>query len=438
MTESLGLVNLIGLLILGVAWLVTVRLVFARRSSEGDDLMQRGMTIAGWLLLMLGMLGLLTALVGPVAVVVWPVVLLISSMAIGRYRHSERRALLWSMALAAERATPIEQAVRAFADERYDETGLRVARFANELEKGVSLPEAIKNSRNFLPFDAQLACGVGWQAGCLGPALRKVVEFQEEFESHLRAVLEKFLYLALLASVLSGCMFYLLLVVVPRIEMIFVEFDLELPSLTIAVISLSNAFLWLRAQLTVIVIPILGLSVSLTDLIIVASLCFMATVVFYYVGWITWEPLFVRRLWRRVHTAWILRMLAFLVAQRRPMEQNVRLLSSNYPAAYIAQRLYIATGLIASGQPWCDALVARKLIRPSDAAVLRAAERAGNLEWALEEMAQSNLRRLAFRYRALLNVVFPLVILLFGGVMAVVAASLLFPLFTVIRQLAIS
>jgi hypothetical protein len=48
------LLNLFGLLVLGAAWLATVRLVFARRSSEGDDLMQRAMTIAGWLMVHLG------------------------------------------------------------------------------------------------------------------------------------------------------------------------------------------------------------------------------------------------------------------------------------------------------------------------------------------------------------------------------------------------
>jgi type IV pilus assembly protein PilC len=427
MTDRFGLVNLVGLLPLGAAWLVAVRLVFARRSSQGDDVVQRGMTIAGWLLVLVGLGGLLALFVGPVAVVVWPVMLVILSTAVGRFRHNERRSLLWAMALAAERGIPLEQAAAAFADERYDETGLRAARLAQELERGVPLPEALRMSGNFLPFDAKLACGIGWQAGCLGPALRSVLDFQEEFEQYLRGAIEKFLYLAILLLAFGLIGTFLMLKIVPAMSQIYAEFALELPLATEYLIRVADAVAF-GPKLRALPLPIQIAVDVVYSLLLLAALVFIVGSILYYLGWITWEPWLLRRLWRRMHTAWILRYLGFLVEQGRPLEQAVRLLAANYPAGYIAQRLYHAAGLLAGGQHWCDALLAQRLIRPSDAGVLRAAERADNLSWALAEMSESNLRRLGLRLRAFLGAAFPLVIVFFGVVIFAVVVSLFLPM----------
>ena len=47
--------------------------------------------------------------------------------------------------------------------------------------------------------------------------------------------------------------------------------------------------------------------------------------------------------------------------------------------------------------------------------VANAAARTGNLAWALEEMADSSVRRSAYRLRAFLGVAFPLVVMIYGG-----------------------
>ncbi len=438
MENLLGLINLMPLLALGVAWLVTVRLVFARRSSQGDDLMQRGMTIAGWVMVLLGVLGLLAMFVGPVAFVAWLIFLVIMAMAVGQYRQSERRALLWGLALAAERGIPLEQAANAFADERYDETGLRAARLARELERGTPLPDAVKQSRNLLPFDARLACGVGWQGGCLGPALRRVVEFQEEFENYVRAATEKLFYLLLVGAASLIVATFLIVRIVPSLDTTYQEFGLEMPRATLAVIELSDWADWLLQFNSPAVVPMfgsLGLDLDVADLLILVALMFCLVVILYYVGWIRWEPWLVRRIWRRAHTAWILRYLAFLTQQGRPLEFGVRLLAANYPAGYIAMRLFRATGLMSGGRDWCDALRAQGLIRTADVAALRAAQRAGNLPWVMEELSESHLRRLVLRFRAFLSIVLPISVLLCGGVLLALVMSVLLPVPTIIMGL---
>ena len=62
----------------------------------------------------------------------------------------------------------------------------------------------------------------------------------------------------------------------------------------------------------------------------------------------------------------------------------------------------------------------------------RAAERTGNLAWALEEMAESNVRRSVYRIQAWINVAFPASLLVLGGCVLLIAFAMLSPLFKMI------
>ena len=75
------------------------------------------------------------------------------------------------------------------------------------------------------------------------------------------------------------------------------------------------------------------------------------------------------------------------------------------------------------------------LIGASEMSVFQAAQRAGNLPWALEEMAESGLRRFAYRFRATVDVLLPLGLLAFGGLVLFIGLGLLLPLFSLINFL---
>jgi type II secretory pathway component PulF len=108
----------------------------------------------------------------------------------------------------------------------------------------------------------------------------------------------------------------------------------------------------------------------------------------------------------------------------------------HYPKGWVRRRLDRVFTTVCAGADWIDSLRAQGLIRPADSAVLRAAERVGNLPWAMREVAESNRRRFNYRVYVLLQVLFPLVILLVGLTVAVFAAAYFTPLVTLIQRLA--
>ena len=88
------------------------------------------------------------------------------------------------------------------------------------------------------------------------------------------------------------------------------------------------------------------------------------------------------------------------------------------------------------GESWIDALWHQGLIRPTDAEVLASASEVGNLAWAMRELAETGERRLAFRFQAVIQTLFPLVVVGFGLVVVFLAIAFFAPLSMLIRRLA--
>jgi type II secretory pathway component PulF len=76
------------------------------------------------------------------------------------------------------------------------------------------------------------------------------------------------------------------------------------------------------------------------------------------------------------------------------------------------------------------------LLGKTDLALLQAARRNGNLAWAAREMADSNRRRFIYRMNAVLDVILPLIIVVYGLLMAAVAVAVFFPMANLIQGLA--
>ena len=415
--------NSAGFIILGVATLWSVRLIYGARRGPSDDLLKRLFLLAGWILILGGSLGF----VGPATglfFLLYLVCFVLAMAAYFRYMRGERRALLWSLAIAAERGIPLEQAARAFADERSVQIGTRVAKLANLLEDGVPLPSAVRMSGNPLTMDALLAASLGAETGAMGPALQMSLDHAEHLEETFRNILARYLYVVFVVCVAGTVLAFTMLRIVWVWGEMFEELELELPASTCLLIALSDPVVrfW----------PLLFLLL----LLFIVALAFLAPPVRYFPLWSLLEPPFYGRLWIRYDGSLILRSLALCVRLRKEIAPTVFMLSRQYPTRNVSRRLLRASQRIDEGVHWCDALRDVGILRRVDVAVLKAAERAGNLAWALDEMADSALRRCEYRLRTWLNVGFPVVVVILGGMVAFIVISLFMPLVALIRGLA--
>ena len=421
LAKALLILAPLGLIVagLGLLWAQARATSYGRAGSPGR--LAGAVSTIGWLLFLLGVFAAVGLMTHVFFVVAWIVTAVVMGSLVYRYRSGERRSLLWTLMLAAEREIPLETAARAFAKERHDHIGRRALDLAEYLEAGLPLALALRRSRLPFPQAVLLAAELGQQTGNLGGALRQALGRTDEPELMLRSAAERAFYLVFLILFGLALWTFMMIKIVPAFEKIFQGFDMELPLITVWVIGVANLF------------------ATYWPLVLLMALALMVAVersLSYYTGS---SPRYLPAVgsgWERADRSVIMRWLAHAVRQSRPLPDMMRLISGYLTRPGLRRKLEWAAKRIDQGADWTECLGKAGLIRRPEVAVFRSAQRTGNLAWALEEMAQSSARRSAYRLHAMINLAFPAALIAFGGSVLFLMFGILAPLFHMIQVLA--
>jgi type II secretory pathway component PulF len=477
MNQALGPFSLILLLIPAVALRIAVRALYGPRRLTPADPMQLVLSLSSTIMFVLAGLGFLVGLIGqwylliPLAIGL----IVIVFMVIDRTRHAEHRGLIWALAAAAQRGVPLAEAARAYADETLGDTGRRALSLAEALERGEPLSTAIRSARLRVSPAMSLAVRMGERLGLLGQAMRQQIDDSQQIDLALRDLIGRFFYLATVLLVMIGACSFVMLKIVPEFQKMFEEFGLKLPAMTQFVIRLaSNTQLLLLVTFSFGAVVVCGSSgiliASIQSLLqrlwpihpgknsllnfvqrfvrtCLATALFLLLAAFwwpivlvgpfilYYVGWFPRNLPIIWRLFKRYDGALVMRALALAVRRQIPLPQALHLVAESFPLSIVAGRLREAASRVEGGMDWCQSLEQTGLIGQADAAVLAAAQRTGNLDWALEEMADSALRREVYRLQVLLQILFPMVLLAIGMFEFLFVVGLFLPLISLIQGL---
>lgn len=409
------------LLPLGIALHWSLRMVYGIGRRRRDDLLLMAVSIAAWLMIIAGTLGPLLNLSGILSLVMIVAFFVIAAVTVETYQGAQQRALLWALAVAAERDLPLPEAARAFAADRVDEAGRRADRLADLLEAGVELPEALRLSKNRMPLDAALAAHLSHQTGDFTAVLRDTLREGSRYHPVWDSLWQRVAYLLVLVTFAVFLAIYLIVEVVPTYGVIFADYETDIPPITRFVVAASESVVnyWL-----------LFVPLAILPLILIFYGMLYAS------GWFRWEPPGISWLTRRYHGTMVLRFLAQAVEAGQPFDQTLRLLAEKYPRDHVRARLYRVVARVEEGHDWCGALRRSGLIGGAEAAVLESAQRVGNLSWALREMAESALRRITYRWGWIFHLAIPAVLILIGLGVGIYALAFFYPLVHLMFNLA--
>jgi type II secretory pathway component PulF len=334
---------------------------------------------------------------------------------------TKQDALLHILAIAAERGIPLAPAVAAFADQYRGVEHRRIMLLAARLNWGATLADGLDGARRVVTRDAILLAWVGQAAGLLAKALRMAAQSRSSQLPIWTNIAARLAYILVLMLGMQGVSGFVLYYIIPKFEAIFRDFNLPLPSITIAVIRVAQFFVQFAA-------PVALLPMFEVGLLIFLPISFL--------GWGSYHvPIFDRLLGRR-HTALALRSLSLIVEGGKPISLGIGVLADHYPTYWFRRRLRGAAAYVRGGTDWIEALRRHHVIRSADAAVLASAESVGNLAWALAELALTAERRLTTRMQLVTQTLFPLVVVILGMVVFVMAIAYFLPLVTLIQSLA--
>jgi type II secretory pathway component PulF len=339
---------------------------------------------------------------------------------LARARSTRQDALLSVLAIAAERGMPLAPAILAFADQYRRLSYRRIMNLAAQINWGTALPEALERSGTLVSRDAILLTWVGQAAGTLPRALRMAAMTRSKQLPMWAAISARLSYILALLLAMQSISGFILYFIVPKFEAIFNDFRLPLPQITIFVIDSSHFII--KYGLVTGWIPLVELGL----------------LVFLPLSFLSWSnytvPLFDRLLGRR-HTALVLRSLALTVEGGKPIVQGLATLTQHYPTGWVRRRLLSVDKEVNQGADWIESLRHYRVIRSTDADVLRSAAEVGNLAWALLELAETAERRLAIRFQMIVQTLFPLVVVFLGMSVFILAMAYFVPLVALITEL---
>ncbi|MHC4876974.1 MAG: type II secretion system F family protein [Planctomycetota bacterium] len=210
--------------------------------------------------------------------------------------------------------------------------------------------------------------------------------------------------------------------IVPKFKKIFEDFGVELPDLTVAFVSFADlvTFLMFGPLFPVAVaVPILLLWIIVVD----------------HNGWRNLRLRLFAPFYRWFDTSDILRQLSRTIERRQPITDGLLAIANHHHRPVIAETLARILPRVEGGADCWTQLRQHGFLTGRDLAVIEAAERTGNLVWALREIATSRERRLKYRLDAWLIVLRPVCILAIGSLVAFVTIAMFLPLYKLVDDL---
>jgi len=407
-TRILAVLGSLAVLGIGlVAWF-TARFI----DTSEADLAERIVRIFGIVFMTLGLFAVAFTLGSYPGILVAFILVAAAIQAARRYREIGKQSLWAAMTIAAEHNAPLAPMALAVADEQGGRGAHNARRLAEQLSAGVDLADSVAWTSGALPGVAPMAVRVGTDSDDLRGAFNAAGVTRDASRPLLSPSVAWLVFFLPVAFVLVA---FAQLMIMPSFVTIFEDFDTQLPNSTIAVISVLNSGLlpW-------------GL------MLLGACLLFV---------WLQWRgiprPMLpgLSTTVRLLEVGPLLRLLALPVRHGKPLVSSIDSMARLHPRGWIRRRLDRVLRDLQRGASWQEGLRNRGLVAQGDLALLSAAERNGNLAWALEELGTSYQRRAEYRLRLFTEFAFPLLVLTVGLLVAAFALAYFTPLADLIQNL---
>ena len=345
----------------------------------------------------------------------------------GRAESTRQGTLLWTLAVAVEKHFPLVPFLETLAEEAGGSWRWKVRGLAELISAGASIPDALEALPGIFPNETLAMIRVGAQTGNLVGALREAARLArrraEEPSMHFQGTI---FYLATVLLAFSAVGSFIMIWNIPKYKAIFSGFEVKFPPLTEAVITFSDGV----GAYWYLVFPIFALA-------ILGLWSFMALGQELMGLGPVWgrQQVLSRDFWPRLKSPQLLRCLSLAVERGRPLPDALKLLAERHPDTAFRRRLDEISHEVSRGDNCWLVLHAAGMLKRGEPALLEAAQRVGNLTWALRGMADRIERRAEYRYQIIVEFVDPILLLVLGTVIGTFCLSLFLPLVELLNRL---
>ncbi|MBC8353045.1 MAG: type II secretion system F family protein [Planctomycetes bacterium] len=342
----------------------------------------------------------------------------------------ESEDVLVAIAELSNSELPLAEGLRAAGD---DTPSRRVAKalrqIAGDVEQGYALDSVMSERGKFLAPHVRGLVAAASRTQRLGVALDDLVEHHRATREVWGKVLGAIAYPMLVLGMTLFVLAFLPIFIVPQFKQMFVEFELELPAITKAVIGVSDAILWLTEGPGLWIV-----AVFCTVLVTFAVLaCFGIGTPMTH-RFTTTMPL-VGPIWQWSGTAAFTRLLATMLEYDVPLPDALLLARDGVRDPDVREVAGSFASGVESGKTLSDLLTESNRLPASITPFIRWGERTGKLPDALRAVTDMLLLRVQMRTVLLRSIAPPVVFILVGILVGFMVISLFMPLVSLITGL---
>jgi type II secretory pathway component PulF len=411
------------LILLGIGLRIALRVTYGARGPEPNDPIYVLISITSWVLISLG---LAPAIFSGILSLVGLIIVLLAAAtlieAVGQRRAAQRRSMCTLLSLMMEYGAQLESSVLLVGQSMRGVVGRAANRLFHALEAGTPLETAIERHPGALPPEARAYLAAGSTSKAQRFAIRELSHSDNsELAVVWRTCVDRVAYLAAVLMVMTVVLTFVMIKLVPEFEKIFAEFDVELPAMTRFAVSMSQfsvQYLAVPLSLAFVAMTLAAIALGILYLCDISALSRLVDVLF-----------------TGKRTADVLRIMAVATDERQPLGEVLRGVAAFYPSAVLRGRLVRAATAANAGGDWRDALVHSRIISRAEGALLKTAQPAGNLPWALRAIATRREKRDLYRLATSLQILYPLVILILGVLVGFFVIALFVPIVQLIQGL---
>jgi len=407
--------------------------------------------VSGWLLLLLT--GLVFCAILTPLLPVYPIVLLfLVPILLWQRRRSRECQLLWLLALAAKHRRGLASEVEQHAGNWTGFHAARLRELAAYLRSGQSLSSSLRfcsdetwspvvwvllfilfpllpiallvrelKASTPLPEWCVSLIETGEETGTLDQALAQCAkEHLGWIRSRGRAgsLTGLMLYVWAYTAIIVQVVLFLMISIIPKYKAIFEGFGTEMPSVTVLLIELSD----LIAEYYFLIVPI----------VLVPP---VVLVLMDYRGWKDARLRVFSRAYRWFDAGGILRHLARAVARGEPLPRSLIAVANSHQRPCVAEAIARVFISVDSGQDCWNGLYREGFLNRRDLMLIEAAQRNGNLPWALREIADLHEKQAEFRFAVCLDILRPMAVICVGLFVAFIALGMFMPLVSLLNAL---
>jgi len=299
-----------------------------------------------------------------------------------------------------------------------------VDRLRIDIERGASLDEAMARQPHVFPHLFTSALRAGEASGNMAGVLQALARYTGrvlQLRGSVRLALTYPVTVLVAAVLIIG---FLLVTVVPVYADIFEDFGARMPGPTRFWLALSD-----------------GLLHHSRTLVLAVPLCVFGVVLLWRIArradrgrilgdWLRMHAPIVGTLNYLVALARFCRTLALLLRSGVPVLDSLELAAASTGSAILERAVGEANLLVAGGERLVDALESTKFFGHNFCWMIGTGENRGEVETALESLAESYEREVALRDRLAVALVTPAFIFIIGGIIGFLVVSLYLPIFS--------